>query len=221
ATLADPKDKIGVYLLVMRAIEESERGDRARALATLTDAARQDPAVAQTHFLAGSIFGQDGRFREAAAALERTLAINPRYTAARFKLALARLRLGEQSAAERELDAVLRDEPDNVRAIHNLAAVAYSRGDLARAESLERRAIQLDAGYFDAWNTLGAIHIVRREAGPALDALKRATAIEPRNGQAFANLALAYRLAGDERGAAGAASRACTLDRRHCAESQR
>jgi choline-sulfatase len=218
AALADPKDRLGVYLLVMRAIEESERGDRARALATLMDAARQDPAVAQTHFLAGSILGQEGRFREAAAALERTLALNPRYTAARFKLALARLRLGEHAAAERELDAVLKDEPDNVRAIHNLAAVAYSRGDLARAEALERRAIQLDAGYFDAWNTLGAIHIVRREAGPALDALRQATSIEPKNGQAFANLALAYKLAGDELRATDAASRACTLDRRYCGE---
>ncbi len=218
ATLPDPKDRLGVYLLVMRAIEESERGDRARALATLMDAAKQDPDVAQTHFLAGTILGQEGRFREAAAALERTLAINPRYTAARFKLALARLRLGEHAAAERELDIVLREDPNDVRAIHNLAAVAYSRGDLARAETLERRAIQLDAGYFSAWNTLGAIHIVRREAGPALDALKRATALEPKNGQAFANLALAHRLAGDERSASAAAAHACTLDRRYCAD---
>ncbi len=216
ANLADPKDRLGVYLLVMRAIEESEGGDRRRALATLGEAAKQDPAVAQTHFLAGTILGQEGRFREAVAALERTLAINPRYTAARFKLALARLRLGEHAAAERELDIVLREDPNDVRAIHNLAAVAYSRGDLARAETLERRAIQLDAGYFAAWNTLGAIHIVRREAGPALDALKRATTLDPKNGQAFANLALAYRLAGDEPSAASAASRACTLDRRYC-----
>ena len=52
-----------------------------------------------------SILGQEGRFREAAAALERTLALNPRYTAARFKLALARLRLGDHAAAERELNS--------------------------------------------------------------------------------------------------------------------
>jgi choline-sulfatase len=217
ATRPDPKDRLGVYLLVMRAIEESERGDRARALATLMDAAQQDPDVAQTHFLAGTILGQEGRFREAAAALERTLAINPRYTAARFKLALAKLRLGDHAAAERELDIVLREDPNDVRAIHNLAAVAYSRGDLSRAETLERRAVKLDAGYFAAWNTLGAIHIVRREAGPALDALKRATSLEPKNGQAFANLAMAYKLAGDDQNAAAARSRACTLDRRYCA----
>jgi arylsulfatase A-like enzyme/Flp pilus assembly protein TadD len=216
ADLADPKDRLGVYLLVMRAIEESERGDRARALATLADAAKQDPAVAQTHFLAGTILGQEGRFREAAAALERTLAINPRYTAARFKLALARLRLNDHAAAERELDVVLREDPNDVRAIHNLAAVAYSRGDLARAETLERRAVALDASYVAAWNTLGAIHIVRREAGPALDALKRATTLDPTNGQAFANLAMAYKLAGDEQRAASASSHACSLDKRLC-----
>jgi Flp pilus assembly protein TadD len=216
AALADPKDRLGLYLLVMRAIEESERGDRARALATLADAAKQDLSVAQTHFLAGTILGQEGRYREAAAALERTLAINPRYTAARFKLALSWLRLGNHAAAERELNVVLKEDSNDVRAIHNLAAVAYARGDLARAETLERRAVQLDANYFAAWNTLGAIHIVRREAGPAVDALKRATTLDPKNGQAFANLAMAYRLAGDETSAASARSQACTLDKRYC-----
>jgi Flp pilus assembly protein TadD len=94
--------------------------------------------------------------------------------------------------------------------------VAYSRGDLARAETLERRAIQLDAGYAEAWNTLGAIYIVRREAAPALEALRRATTLAPGNGQAFANLALAYRLAGDTAAAEAAAGQACTLDRRFC-----
>ena len=80
----------------------------------------------------------------------------------------------------------------------------------ARVEAVERRAVQLDSAYFAAWNTLGAIHIVRREPGPALEALTRATTLEPRNAQAFANLALAHRLAGDERSAAAASSRACT-----------
>ena len=191
----------------MRAIEESERGDRARALATLADAAKQDPSVAQTHFLAGTI-SQEGRYREAAAALERTLAINPRYTAARFKLALSWPAARQHAAAERELNVVLKEDPNDVRAIHNLAAVAAAQGDLARAETLERRAVQLDANYFAAWNTLGAIHIVRREAGPAVDALKRATTLDPKNGQAFANLAMAYRLAGDETSAASARSQA-------------
>jgi Tfp pilus assembly protein PilF len=216
ADLADPKDRLGVYLLVMRAIEESERGDRTRALATLADAAKQDPGVAQTHFLAATILGQEGRYREAAVALERTLAINPKYTAARYKLALSRLRLGDYAGAERELDAVLRQDPNDVRAIHNLAAVAYSRGDLARAETLERRAVQLDASYVAAWNTLGAIHIVRREAGPALEALKKATTLDPKNGQAFDNLAMAYKLAGDNSRAASASLQACSLDKRFC-----
>ena len=86
AALADPKDRLGVYLLVMRAIEESERGDRARALATLADAAKQDPSVAQTHFLAGTILGQEGRYRK-----------RPRPSSARWRSIHATLRRGSSS----------------------------------------------------------------------------------------------------------------------------
>lgn len=89
AVLPDPKQKIEVYQLTMRALELSEAKQTAEALGALGRAERLDPQIAQVHFLKGVILGNAGRFREAAASLERTVAINPRHVTARFKLALA------------------------------------------------------------------------------------------------------------------------------------
>ena len=191
--LSDPKDRIEVYTLTMSALELSERGKPDEALAALDKAERLDPGVTQIHYLKGTILGTAQRYAEAARALERTVALNPRHVTARFRLALAYLRLSRLDAAEKTLRSVLADEPRNVRAHHNLATIAYSRGDLARAEELEHQAIAIDRNYFDAWNTLGAIYIASGRPEAAVTALNTALGLNPSSEQARHNLSLAMR----------------------------
>jgi arylsulfatase A-like enzyme/Tfp pilus assembly protein PilF len=191
--LPDPKDRIDVYTLTMSALELSEAGKPDDALQALAKAERLDPSVTQIQYLKGTILGGQQRYSEAARALERTVALNPRHVTARFRLALAYLRLSRLDAAEKTLHSVLRDEPRNVRAHHNLATIAYSRGDLARAEGLERQAIAIDKDYFEAWNTLGAIYIASGQPDAAVSALNTALGINPSSDQARRNLALAMR----------------------------
>jgi choline-sulfatase len=214
--LPDPKRKLQVYELTMSAYELAGRSKPAEALAALRRAEQIDPDVTQVLYLKGTILGNQERFADAAAALERAVALNPRYVPARFKLALAYLRLGQHDAAERGLRQVLEQEPRNVRALHNLAAVAYARGDLHRAESLERQALVIDTSYFEAWNTLGAIYVVSKRPGEAIQALNTAIRLNPSSGQAQYNLALALRADGQAERAIEAASKACSLDTRFC-----
>ena len=220
-TLADPKSRIEVYSLIMSALELSEAGNVAAALATLQRAERLDPDVAQIAFLEGNLFGRAGRFDEAARALERTLALNPTFVGARFKLALAHLRLGRADRAATTLERVVEDQPDDFRAWHNLAAIAYSQGDIDRAEHFERKALTINRDYAEAWNTLGAIHIVRRQPAAAVDALSMATRLAPRNAQAFHNLSLALRALNQLEQARTAAATACAIDKRYCRSSER
>ena len=146
----------------------------------------------------------------------KPLALSPAYTAARFKLALALLRLGRADRAADALTEVIRQQPEDFRAWHNLAAIAYSRGDLDEAERLERKALALSADYAEAWNALGAIALVRKRTDAAVDALTKATQLAPQNGQAFQNLALALRQAGQFEQARAAAAKACVLERQFC-----
>jgi choline-sulfatase len=219
--LADPKSKLEVYKLTMRALELSEHDDADAALETVTRAEALDPKVAQVEFLKGSLLGRMGRFDEAVAALERTLALDPQHAPARYKLALAWLRLGRHDRAGEALHELLRQHPDDYRAWHNLAAIAYSGGDLDRADELERKALQISPTYAEAWNTLGAIALVRKQPGPAVDAFTKATTYAPQNAQAFRNLGLALRAAGSATAAERATARACELDRRLCAADSR
>lgn len=214
---ADPKSRLAVYQLVMSALTLSETGRPAEALDALTQAERQEPDLVQVHYLKGVILGGQERYREAAAALERTVALSPTHLIARFKLALAYLRLGDHTRAEGILQAVVADEPRNMRAYQNLAAIAYSRGDLTRAEQMARRALEIDASYFDAWNTLGATYLMMRRPADAIEVLSKAVALRPESGQAHHNLALAHQAQGDARAAAEARARACQLDARFCA----
>jgi tetratricopeptide (TPR) repeat protein len=214
--LPDPKRKLDVYELTMQAFELAGRNEPAAALAVLERAERADRGVTQVHFLKGTLLGTLERYAEAARALERAVELNPRYVPARLKLALAYLRLGQPDRAERGLRLVLDDEPRNVRALHNLAAIAYSRGDLARAEDLERQAIAIDPGYYEAWNTLGAIYVVLKRPADALAALDKATSLDPSSGQAQYNRALALRLDGRAEAAREAERKACALDQKFC-----
>ena len=168
------------------------------------------------HYLRGVILGGQDRYREAATALERTVELNPRHVLARFKLALAYLRLRQTDRAESVLHSVLADEPRNVRAYQNLAAIAYTRGDLTQAETLARRAVDIDGQYFEAWNTLGAVYVSADRPVDAVQALTTAVALNPASGQARYNLSLALRRQGDGQAADAARSKACALDQRFC-----
>ena len=214
--LPDPKRKLDVYEMTMSAYELAGRHKPLEALAALRRAEKIDPDVTQVHYLIGTILGTQGRFPDAAAALERAVALNPRYVPARFKLALAYLRLDRHDRAEQELRVVLENEPRNVSAHHNLAAIAYSRGDIRRAEELERQAIAINANYYEAWNTLGAIYVVSKRPAEAIEALNTAIRLNASSGQAHYNLALALRADGQDDRAGDAARKACSLDARFC-----
>ena len=212
----DPKGKLEIYRLIMSALTLSEAGRPDDALAALARAERLEADLTQVHYLKGVILGGLERYREAAGSLERTVALSPAHVLARFKLALAYLRLGNNERAERVLLAVVADEPRNMRAYQNLAALAYARGDLTRAEQMARRAIEIDPSYFDAWNTLGAIQLVTNRPAEALKALTTAAELRPASGQAYHNLSLAHQAQGDSRAAADAGYTACKLDLRFC-----
>jgi arylsulfatase A-like enzyme len=112
----DPKSRLGVYRLVMSALTLSESGRANDALEALTQAEREEPDLVQVHYLKGVILGGQGRYGEAARALERTISLSPSHLGARFKLALALLRLGDHAQAERILLDVVADEPRKISA---------------------------------------------------------------------------------------------------------
>src|SRR4030095_11391115 len=77
--VADPKRKLPVYELTMSAYELAGKNKPLEAPDALRRAETIDPDVTQVLYLKGTILGTQERFSEAAAALERTVALNPKY----------------------------------------------------------------------------------------------------------------------------------------------
>ena len=91
--VARTRRKLAVYELTMSAFELAGKNQPDEALAALRRADALDPDVTQVHYLIGTILGQQDRYGDAAAALERAVRSTRATCPARFKLALAYLRL--------------------------------------------------------------------------------------------------------------------------------
>lgn len=79
---------------------------------------------------------------------------------------------------------------------------AAQRGDLADAEGYFRRAVELDAGDAEAWNSLGVVLVRQGEHARGVEALRKALRLQPSHVAAHRNLGVAL----DRQGQTGEAA---------------
>ena len=97
--LADPKDKIQVYTMLSRALEEAERGNLRESNAQLREVLRQDDRIVDAHLSLGVNLAQLGDGRGAIASFQRALNLDSRNVIATYNLGLAYARAGKLEAA--------------------------------------------------------------------------------------------------------------------------
>ena len=97
------------------------------------------------------------RPQEAVACLERAVALSPREVEFRLSLAQYLVAAGDAPRALTELDAALREGPDNVGALARLGVIAMGDGDWPRAEAAWRRAVALDPKNADTLHNLSVL----------------------------------------------------------------
>ncbi len=91
----------------------------------------------------GEEYRRARHFDEAVAVCREGLQRHPGYLSARITLGRALAELGQITEAEREFEYVLRTAPDNVPALRGLAEIHEKRGNLQRALTYYRRALEL------------------------------------------------------------------------------
>ncbi|HKC23664.1 MAG TPA: glycosyltransferase family 39 protein [Thermoanaerobaculia bacterium] len=138
--------------------------DPAAAWRTAQALEARHPLPGVLWFRLGQAFGAAGRTEDGIAALERSLAIDPRQPetervlgAAREARGLALATSGRLDEAARELTEAVRLLPASAPARLNLAAVLAEKGDRARAEALAKEALALQPGYQKAEALLNAL----------------------------------------------------------------
>ncbi|MSQ92284.1 MAG: sulfotransferase family protein [Gammaproteobacteria bacterium] len=183
----------------------------AEAVPCFEEAIRLEPQLPLAHKKLGQALAALGRGREADAAFEEYF----EQDADKGKVALAfdHLRAGRKDEAIETLRDALRENADNVDAMHALAQI-YWRDDkhLSDAEALLRRVTTLAPGYTAAWMMLGALlHEAHRHPG-SIDCFDTATRLEPTNAAAWGGLGDACAQAGEVKNSAEVYRRSLALN---------
>jgi tetratricopeptide (TPR) repeat protein len=93
-----------------------------------------------------------------------------------FKLGASLLWCGYPEQALPYLEAVLRQQPGNVRTLTLVAQIHREAGRLEKAAALLEEALRVDAGSAEAWNEMGGVAMARNDFALALQHFEQALA---------------------------------------------
>lgn len=168
------------------------------------------PRNRMSQYNLGLAYQDAGNLPEAEAAFHRSLALDAHDADTRNALGGLLRNTKRRAEAIAELSGVLRDEPDHVRALANLALTLTdfdasgrppTAADLERAEQCCRDALDRDPSFSGAHNAWGIVEVRRGNHGGAAEHFRRALQLCP-DGRDRAtplrNLAFAYLHTGRE-----------------------
>jgi Flp pilus assembly protein TadD len=104
------------------------------------------PEVWNGWFILGWALRRLERWQDGAAALQKALELGGSNADVRNEFAICLMELADLEGARRELEAALREEPENPRIINNLGVLSLKRGNRAEAEAFFRAALEPGSG---------------------------------------------------------------------------
>lgn len=198
----------GHLQLLGDALGKQERFEE--AVPCYEQALQLDPNLPLARKRLGQALAALGRGEEADAVLEAWFEQDPKRMP--VALALGHLRAGRKDEAIATLRQALRENPDNVDALHLLAQAYW--GDEARISDIEallRRATELAPALVPAWSMLGSLLHDSDRSEEAIACHLHVTKIDPDNAPAWAGLGADYALIGDMEKSVAAYARSVTL----------
>lgn len=196
--------------LIRKGRDAYERDSYSVALMYLRDALERAPGYADVHNLVGMCLSLLGDSRQALAAFDRAIEINPRYAEALVNRALTLQELGRYEEARESYD--LASESDMEEGVDRFPSVLAARlanqhaglgdlysagGALVEAAEQYRRAIEIRPRFADIRARLARTLIEMGDPRAAVPELEEALDLNPGFLQARINLGLAWYRSGD------------------------
>jgi arylsulfatase A-like enzyme/lipoprotein NlpI len=185
AALPDPKDKIGEYEEMARALQALRGGRQREALPLIERSVAANPRSAFLHRWLGNAYRGVGRLREAIESLKRALELDPASFGTLTDLGVAYFDVGELDRAEEVFHQVLRINPHIAVAYSNLALVELKRGRREAAARLYERSLEEDPNLLRSLVNLGTLHEEAGRVAEAIPLYLRAVELDPGNEKAF------------------------------------
>jgi tetratricopeptide (TPR) repeat protein/SAM-dependent methyltransferase len=125
----------------------------------------------------GNVLGHLERFEEAVASYDKALMLQPGFADAACNRGLALAGLKRHDAAIASFDAAVRAKPDHVDALSHRGNIYAQLGRFSEAAADYERALTLAPGRDDTLRSLAQVLRCKGDAARALDAIRRALAI--------------------------------------------
>jgi choline-sulfatase len=211
--LADPKDKIELFNLMITARERlHDEHDSEGGLKALREVVAKDDAVIDAWLLMGNEHSRRREFPLALECYRRALTLKPDYDLAVFNMANVYRTLGRDNDALAEYRKLATRDPRNAQAHQRIAQVLVDQGHLDEAQQSLNRALEIQPAMAAARNTLGALRLKQGDVDAGDREIRAALVDNPQLRLAHFNLALAAEQRGDFDGAIAEYKKEIALD---------
>ncbi|MDL2229242.1 tetratricopeptide repeat protein [Treponema sp. OttesenSCG-928-L16] len=158
--LSEDEEKKGKALSIVKEIESRSlddqifreaygcirMGEEQRGIEKIREFLEQHPAVWNGWFLLGWGLRRLERWEDGAAAFRKAIELGGDNSDTRNELAICLMENGDLTGARKELEAALRQEPENTKIISNLGILALKNGDDYEAAAFFRTVLEIEPG---------------------------------------------------------------------------
>ena len=167
------------------------RGDRAGAVAYMTELMRLRPNDAKAHFSLGTALAMQGRSDEAIRHYSEALRINPDYSKAHSSLAYSLLLKGKVDEAIKHYKEALRINPRDATSNNGLGSIMFSRGEVNEAIRYYSEALRINPRLKNAHRNLGIVLVSQGRLDEAIHHYNKALRIDPGDEKTHCNMGTA------------------------------
>lgn len=190
------------------------RGKVDPALAAFNELLQANPDFVPALLDRGDLSIAKGEHDKAIADYRRATQAAPKNADAWFKLGAAYHGSGQKTEAEKAYRAALEVNPRHAPAHNNLAWLLAQGGQrLDEALRLAQKAVALSPGVGTFHDTLGTIHLLRRELDPAIAAFQKAAGTQPPQAEFYYRLGVAHSRKGNRQEAIAALKKALEIQK--------
>lgn len=176
--LPDPKSKIEVYELAQSGVEAARGQNFVVAISRLSRAAQLAPNSVGILTSLALAYRDAGRVSMAEEIFDRLFELRPEDIGLRLEYARSLLQVGKTAKARTQLEAVLREDPENFKALYNLGTLEGRASNFARATELFRQAVEVRRDP-EALRSLGLALLYSGDAAAAEEPLLNSLAMQP------------------------------------------
>jgi arylsulfatase A-like enzyme/Flp pilus assembly protein TadD len=190
--LPDPKDRIKVYRLILRAQDLASTGRIEESNGLLRSAAREEPDLYLIPFMLAENATRIPRWAEAEKYFLDSLKLNPSFTQAIMGLARSLVSQGKSQEARPWFELAIHENPHNFLAYHGLGLVARREGRKEEAQQHFLKTIKEKPNYAPSHQELGIVLVEMRQYAEALEPLTKAAELGSQNAILANYLGTAY-----------------------------